>query len=80
MTMNSALRKPLGDGIVWDNHACMPLRSNDLSFLLQLEQIKRTGVDVMTLNVAYGKQDTRSALAMLSTFRAWVPSTFRPIQ
>lgn len=72
MTMSSALRKVLGEGIVWDNHACMPLRPGDLTFLPQLARVRGAGIDVITLNVAFGKQDSRAALAMLSTFRTWV--------
>jgi len=65
-------RSAVDDGIVWDNHACMPLRPDDLSFLPQLQRVRSAGIDVISLNVAYGKQDSRSALTMLATFRAWV--------
>jgi VWFA-related protein len=40
----------LSDGIVWDNHSCMPLRA-DTSFLPQLERFRKNGVDVVSLNV-----------------------------
>ena len=53
--MNSIFAKILGDSIVWDNHACMPLRPNDPSFLPQLARVRSAGVNVITLNVAYGK-------------------------
>lgn len=70
--MDGALNTLIDDGIVWDNHACLPLRPEDSSFLPQLERVRMAGVDVMTVNVAFGNGDTRSALAMLSTFRSWL--------
>lgn len=58
--------------LIWDNHACMPLRADDVSCLAQLERVHDAGVDVTTLNVAFGDQGSRSALRMLSAFRAWL--------
>jgi membrane dipeptidase len=64
--------KALIDGVLWDNHACMPLRPQDTSFLPQLERAREAGIDMMTLNVAYGSGATcGAALAMLSSFRSW---------
>jgi membrane dipeptidase len=72
VTIDTTLKTLTGNGIVWDNHACMPLRPDDLGFLPQLERVRDAGIDVMTLNVAYGEQDSRLAFAMLETFRKWV--------
>lgn len=72
MTIDRTFRTLIGDGVVWDNHACMPLRPDDLSFLPQLARVRRAGIDVMTLNVAFGAQNSRSALSMLAAFRAWL--------
>jgi membrane dipeptidase len=58
--------------LIWDNHACMPLRPEDVSFLAQLERVHDAGVDVMTLNIAYGDEGSESAFRMLCTFRTWV--------
>ena len=67
-----------GNGIVWDNHACMPLRPHYVSFLPQLERVHAAGVNVLTLNVAYGTEATTSStLAMLATFRQWVEAHAR---
>src|ERR1700722_9844492 len=58
--------------VVWDNHACMPLRPGDVRFLPQLQRVHDAGVDVITLNIACGRQDSQSALSMLSTFHHWI--------
>lgn len=51
-----------GGGVVWDNHAFLP----------QLARIREAGIDVVTLNVAFGNQGCQSALAMLEAFRGWL--------
>ena len=58
--------------IVWDNHACMPLRPNDAAFLPQLKRFRDAGVDVVTLNVYFDSHPWELALHMLAHFRAWV--------
>lgn len=60
------------DTIVWDNHACMPLRPDDVSFLPQLNRVKDIGVDVVTLNIACGKQSFLQAQRVHETFRNWI--------
>lgn len=63
------LNRLIGDGVVWDNHACMPLRPNDDSFMEQLDLVRSAGVNLVTLNVAYGGNgNSQSALAMLRAF------------
>jgi membrane dipeptidase len=69
---NSTLKALTGGGIVWDNHACMPLRPNDLTFMPQLAKVRSAGVDVITLNIAFGGHNGRSAQSMLTAFRAWI--------
>lgn len=44
----------VGRGIVWDNHACMPLNSNATRFLSQLERCRTAVINVVSLNVGYG--------------------------
>ncbi|MEM1019196.1 MAG: membrane dipeptidase [Pseudomonadota bacterium] len=58
--------------VVWDNHACMPLRPGDAAFLPQLNRVKQAGVDVVTLNIACGKQTFQHAHDLQETFRNWV--------
>jgi membrane dipeptidase len=65
-------RDLLGRTVVWDNHSCMPLRPGDTSFLPQLERVRQTGIDVISLNVSFDVVDRREAFPMLATFRHWI--------
>ena len=58
--------------MVWDNHACMPLRPGDVAFLPHLERVRKSGIDVISLNVSFDVVDPRDAFLMLATFRHWV--------
>jgi membrane dipeptidase len=58
--------------VVWDNHACMPLRPGDDSFLPQLERMRTSGVTVVSLNISFDVVPPEMALLMLATFRQWV--------
>lgn len=70
MTLNRA-RELISDTLVWDNHACMPLRPDDEVFLPQIESAHEAGVDVVALNVGYGPLTLDSHLRMLASFRRW---------
>src|SRR3546814_15262243 len=41
-------------GLVWDNHACMPLRRGETAFLRALADVHYAGVDIVTLNAGFG--------------------------
>jgi len=41
------------DALVWDNHACLPLRPDDARFLPQLEGYREAGFNVVSLNVGF---------------------------
>jgi membrane dipeptidase len=58
--------------IVWDNHACMPLRPGDTGFLPQLERVRDAGIDVISLNISFDVVEPREAFPMLATFRRWI--------
>jgi membrane dipeptidase len=58
--------------VLWDNHACMPLRPGDVSFLPQLERVRKAGINVVSLNVSFDVVDAQNALLMLATFRHWI--------
>lgn len=60
--------------LVWDNHACMPLRPDDHGFLNQLERLTALGVDVVTLNIGFGPQPRADHLRMLDSFDRWLHS------
>lgn len=62
----------LAGTLVWDNHACMPLRPGDVSFLPQLERVRAAGIDVVSLNVSFDAVDPDDALKVLATFRHWI--------
>lgn len=59
----------LNKAIVWDNHACMPLRPSDDTFLPQLERCRKGGFNVVTLNVGFGNQTLADHVRMLARFR-----------
>ena len=58
--------------LVWDNHACMPLRPGDDSFLPQLERVRAARVDVISLNISFDVVDPNDAFKVLATFRNWI--------
>lgn len=65
-------RELMGRTLVWDNHACMPLRPGDTSFLPQLERVRQAGIDLISLNISFDVVDPRDAFPMLATFRHWI--------
>ena len=65
-------RELLKQTLVWENHACMPLRPGDASFLPQLERVRKAGIDLISLNVSFDVVDPRDAFPVLATFRHWI--------
>ncbi len=61
----------IATSLVWDNHACMPLRPEDGGFLPQIERARAAGFDVVSLNAGFGPQPLDSHLRMLASFRRW---------
>ena len=74
----SSAAEVLRTAVVWDNHACMPLRPLDESFLPQLERCRRSGFTTVTLNVGFGENTPVDHLRMLAQFRHWLAA--RPEQ
>jgi membrane dipeptidase len=62
----------LSRAILWDNHACMPLRPGDITFLPQLERVRKAGINVISLNVSFDVVDPHEAFGILATFRHWI--------
>jgi membrane dipeptidase len=58
--------------VLWDNHACMPLRPKDESFLPQLVRHKAAGVSLVSLNIYFDMYPPETALTMLAAFRWWI--------
>jgi len=57
--------------VVWDNHACMPLRPADQGFLPQLARHKAAGATVVILNVSCDCEVSRP-FEMLESLRSWL--------
>jgi len=72
LTLKTPLSEILPGTLVWDNHACLPLRPDDKSFLPQLERLRATGVTVVTINAAFGTFGGDHADAMLDNVQSWV--------
>ncbi len=47
------IKQIIDTSVVWDNHACMPLRPQDHSFLPQLERHRCSGYTVVVLNIGF---------------------------
>ena len=62
----------IADSLLWDNHGCMPLRPDDLSFLPQLARYADSGFNVAGINVGFDAIPWENTLRMISTFRAWI--------
>ncbi len=72
LTCSAAVGEVMREALVWDNHACMPLRPHDHSFLPQLGRCRAAGVDVVTLNVGFGGGSIEDHVRMLGSLRAWL--------
>jgi membrane dipeptidase len=69
----------LHSGVVWDNHACLPLRA-DGRFLPQLERYRDAGVNVVSLNVGFAGMSWAEHVRILSFMRQWIklrPDAYR---
>lgn len=64
-------RRLIDDSLVWDNHACMPMRPGDTSFLPQIERCRQSGIDVVSINVSTGAMGLVECLRMLAGLRRW---------
>ena len=62
----------LRDHLVWDNHACMPMRPGDDTFLPELDRFRAAGADVVSLNIGFGPYSLDHHLRMAASFRRWI--------
>ncbi|MDO7835587.1 membrane dipeptidase [Sphingobium sp. HBC34] len=62
----------LSRSLVWDNHAAMPFRPHDQSFLPQLSRHKEAGFDVVMLNIGFGTQTIEEHIRLIANFRQWI--------
>ena len=64
-------RALMDEGVVWDNHACLPLRRDSDDWLPAIDRCRASGVDVVSLNVGYGDKGPAEHLAAIARFRDW---------
>ena len=69
--VNARSKGLLDSAIVWDNHACMPLRA-DARFLPQLERYRKAGVNVVSLNIGFAEMSWVEHVQVLSFMRQWI--------
>ena len=58
--------------LIWDNHACIPLRPDSTAIPEQLERYRASGVGVVSLNICWDGVSSDLALPMAEAFRACV--------
>ena len=79
MTTDWTRKRLIADGIVWDNHGCMPLKA-DATFLPQLERYRNAGVSIAALNVGMADVPLLEHLRIISFMRRWIaqqPEVYR---
>lgn len=72
VAVSERTQKLLDRTLVWDSHACMPLRPADESFLPQLARHRNSGVNLVILNIYYDACPPETAFAMLASLRSWI--------
>jgi membrane dipeptidase len=61
----------LAEAVVWDNHACLPLRPDD-SFIPELERCRRIGQSAVTVNVGFDLTEFADNIRVIAHFRHWL--------
>jgi membrane dipeptidase len=69
--VSSRIQKLLHSVVVWDNHACLPMRA-DTTFIPQIERYRRAGITVLSLNVGFAGMSLLEHLRILSFMRQWI--------
>jgi len=62
----------LKDTVVWDNHAGMPIRPGDTTFLPELDRYLSIGATIVFLNISFDLMPWYHGFKMLATFRTWL--------
>jgi len=70
--MNADVGALLMSSVVWDNHACMPLRSQDVSFLPQLQRHRAAGFHAVMLNIGFADMSPEAHFEMVVSLRRWL--------
>src|SRR4051812_25629314 len=58
--------------LIWDNHACIPLRPDSKAIPAQLERYRASGVSVVSLNICWDGVSPELALPMAEAFRTCI--------
>lgn len=65
----------VSNALVWDNHACLPLRPDDHAFFGRLEAVAAAGVDVISVNVGFGPISLAQHEAMIVGLTNWIATS-----
>ena len=57
--------------MIWDNHCAMPLRPNS-GFMEQLDRLRNSNVNVVSLNVAFDLTPFDQGIHVISSMRRWI--------
>lgn len=66
------LQDLVGGAVVWDNHACMPLRPGDDRYFEELLRCRAAGIDCVTLNIGFGENSPEQHVRVAAHFRDWI--------
>ena len=70
-TASRRARDLFDSAIVWDNHGCLPLKT-EADFLPQLGRYRRAGVNLASINVGDSNVSLHDQLRVLSFMRQWI--------
>jgi len=65
-----AMASRIDNAIVWDNHVCLPMRT-DAKFLPELERHRASGIDVVSVNIGFADMPWSQHLRIVSYMRRW---------
>lgn len=66
------LQRATAGALVWDNHACLPMRPGDDRFLPELARCWDAGIDLVTLAVGFDGYGVEQHIRVLAHFRDWL--------
>lgn len=66
-----AARSLLDENLVWDNHVCLALDPERISFA-ELLEYRHAGVDVVSVNIGFGPMVWAEQLAIITSMRRWI--------
>lgn len=70
--ISSLARSLIQNSLVWDNHTCLPLRPDDHAFFSRLDEVAKSGVNVISVNVGFGPVSLEEHRAMIDGLTRWI--------